>query len=115
MKIVGPVECGALEFAGQDWGDSISSLRVGPTAFVLMYADKEFKGNMMSFGPAQEVSNLEELNFNDEIDPIMVVNSIKVFDELRQEDAGKSAGARPPEKKRNKEVGRRKPRAERNR
>lgn len=115
MRIEGPVECGALEFAGQEWGDSISSLRVGPTAFVLMYADKEFKGNMMSFGPGQEVSNLEELNFDDEIDSIMVVNSIKVFDELRREDAGKPAGARPPEKKRKKEMGRRKPRAERNR
>jgi len=70
---------------------------------------------MMSFGPSHEVSNLEELNFNDEIDSLMLVNSIKVFDELRRDDAEKSAGAYPPEKKRNKEVGRRKPRAERNR
>ena len=115
MRIDGPVECGALEFATADWGDSISSLRVGPTAFVLVYADKEFRGTMMSFGPSQEVSNLEELNFNDEIDSIMLVNSIKVFDELRREDAGKPAGACPPEKKRNKEVGRRRPRAGRNR
>jgi hypothetical protein len=114
IRIEGPVECGALEFAGQDWGDSISSLRVGPTAFVLMYADKEFKGNMMSFGPGQEVSNLEELNFNDEIDSIMLVNSIKVFDELRREDVGKPPGGCPPKKKRNKEGGRRKPRADRN-
>ena len=115
IRIEGPVECGALEFAGLDWGDSISSLRVGPAAFVLVYADKGFKGTMMSFGPGQEVSNLEELNFNDEIDSIMLANSIKVFDELRGEDAGKPAGARPPEKKRNKEMGRRKTRAERNR
>jgi hypothetical protein len=64
MRIEGPVECGALEFASSDWGDTISSLRVGPTAFVLVYADKGFKGTMMSFGPSQEVSNLEKLNFN---------------------------------------------------
>jgi hypothetical protein len=114
LRIEGPVECGALEFAGLNWGDSISSLRVGPTAFVLVYADKGFKGAMMSFGPSQEESNLEDLNFNDEIDSIMLVNSIKVFDGLRAEDASKPAGACPPEKKRNKEV-RRKPRAERNR
>ena len=115
MRIEGPVECAALEFASLDWGDSISSLRVGPTAFVLVYADKGFKGTMMSFGPSQEVSDLEELNFNDEIDSIMLVNSIKVFDELRREDAGKAPGASPPEKKRNKEGGRRKPRTARNR
>jgi hypothetical protein len=115
LRIEGPVECGALEFASLNWGDSISSLRVGPTAFVLVYADKGFKGTMMSFGPSQEVSNLEELNFNDEIDSIMLVNSIKVFDGLRAENAGKPAGACPPEKKPNKETGRRKSRAGRNR
>lgn len=63
---------------------------------------------MMSFGPGQEVSNLEELNFNDEIDSIMLVNSIKVFDGLRDENSGRPAGACPPVKKRNKEAGRRK-------
>lgn len=115
LRIEGPVECQTLEVASLEWGDAISSLRVGPTAFVLVYAEKGFKGAMMSFGPRQEAPNLEELNFNDAIDSIKLVNSIKVFDGLRAEDATTPAGARPPEKKRNKEAGRRKPRTRQNR
>ena len=100
LRIEGPGEYHALEFAGLEWGDSISSLRVGPSSFVLVYADREFKGTMMSFGPGQEVSNLEELDFNDDIDSIRLVNSIKIFDEFRSEDVCEPAGV--PEKKRNK-------------
>jgi Beta/Gamma crystallin len=115
LRIEGPVECQTLEVASLEWGGTISSLRVGPTAFVLVYAEKGFKGAMMSFGLSQEVPNLEELNFNDEIDSIRLVSSIKLFDGLRAEDATDPGGARPPEEKRNKEVGRRKPRTRRNR
>lgn len=51
LRIEGPVEYAMLEFASLKWGDCISSIRVGPSAFVLVYADREFKGTMMSFGP----------------------------------------------------------------
>jgi len=100
LRIEGPVEYPTLEFASLKWGDCISSVRVGPSAFVLVYADKEFKGTMMTFGPGQEVSNLEELNFNDEIDSIRLVNSVKVFDGFRAEDAAKPAGGQTRENKR---------------
>lgn len=110
LRIEGPVECQTLEVASVEWGDAISSLRVGPTAFVLVYAETGFNGAMMSFGPGQEAPDLEDLNFNDEVSSIKLVNSIKVFDGLREEDVTKPAGGGPPERKRNKESGRRKPR-----
>lgn len=113
LRIEGPVECETLEVASLEWGDAISSLRVGPTAFVLVYTEKGFNGAMMSFGPGQEAPNLEELNFNDEVASIKLINSIKVFDGLRTEDVTKPAGASTTEKKRNKETGRRKPRTRR--
>jgi len=73
-------------------------LRIGPNAFVLVYAEKEFKGAMVSFGPGQEVSSLDELDFNDKIDSLRLVNSIKVFDSFRANEENKAALA-PPEKK----------------
>jgi len=84
LRIEGPVECQALRFATLNWGGSISSLRVGPSAFVLVYAEEGFKGAMLSVGPGQEVANLEELSFNDEIDSIRLVNSMKIFEGLRE-------------------------------
>ena len=102
LRIEGPVECQALEFAGLEWSERISSLRVGPSAFVLAYAEKDFKGALMSFGPGQEVGDLKELSFNDDIDSIRLVNSMKVFDGLRVEDAKQSETERSAEKKRNK-------------
>lgn len=85
LRIEGPAECQALESSDLEWGNSISSLRVGPGAFVLVYDEKAFKGRMTSFGPGQEVADLEEHIFNDEIDSIKVVNSLKVFDGSRAE------------------------------
>ena len=109
LRIEGPSEYQALAFAGLEWGDSISSLRVGPSAFVLVYADRGFKGAMMSFGPGQEAPDLDELDFDDEIDSIRLVNSIKVFDGFRSEDAPTPTSE--PERKPNKGRGRRKIRA----
>jgi len=108
LRMEGPCECRTLEFEDLDWRDSISSLRVGPSAFVLMYSEKEFNGDMMSFGPGQDVADLVELRFNDEIDSIKLVNSMKVFDGLRAEDAKKPEAERSPEEKPNKKGRRRK-------
>jgi hypothetical protein len=101
MRIEGPVEHPALDFSGLNWGNTISSLRVGPNAFVLMYADPDFKGGMMSFGPSQEVADLEELGFNDEVDSIRLVNSMKVFDGLREEDTTRQVECSPEGKRSN--------------
>jgi len=106
LRIEGPVERQALESEVLEWGDSISSLRVGPSAFVLVYAEKDFKGAMMSFGPGQEVADLEALSFDDEIDSLRLVDSMKVFEGLRAQDAKKPVGEGSPEKKRNKKAGR---------
>jgi hypothetical protein len=86
LRIDGPVELQVMNFEKLDWGDSISSLRVGPGAFVLVYADEGFTGSMTSFGPSQEVANLDELKFDDEIDSMRLVNSLKVFDALRMDN-----------------------------
>ena len=107
LRMEGPCECPTLEFEDLDWGDSISSLRVGPSAFVLMYSEEEFNGDMMSFGPGEDVADLAELRFNDEIDSMKLVNSMKMFDGLRVEDAKMPEAKQSPEKKRNKKVRRR--------
>ena len=60
----------------------------------------------MSFGPGQEVTDLEALSFDDEIDSLRLVDSMKVFEGLRAQDAKKPVGEGSPEKKRNKKAGR---------
>jgi len=87
LRVEGPVEFQSLDFTGLGWGDSISSLRVGPSAFLLVYTDEDFKGEMLSFGPGEEVTDLDELKFDNEIDSIRLVNSMRVFDESRISDS----------------------------
>ena len=80
LVIEGPGEINDLCSNRMSWCGSIKSLRVGPHAFVLAYGDKEFKGKMISLGPGEEVADLGEIKFGDEIDSIKIVDSIKVFD-----------------------------------
>jgi hypothetical protein len=87
IRIEGPAEHPNLEFGNGDWGDHIGSLRVGPYAFVMAYRDKEFRDEMFSFGPNQEVANLHELNFEDDMDSIKVIDSLKILDYRSQESA----------------------------
>jgi len=87
LHIDGPVEHQTLDFTKLNWSNSISSLRVGPTAFVLVYAEQDFNGPLMSFGPGEDVPDLGQLNFNDQIDSIRLVNSMRVFDGARGADA----------------------------
>lgn len=106
LRIDGPVEFRALHLAGLDWGDSISSLRVGPSAFALVYADEDFKGAMLSFGPGQEVADLDEMEFDNQVDSIRLVNSIKIFDDFRVDDSNKAVSQPLPRKKLSKRRGR---------
>jgi len=92
LRIDGPVEHQTLDFNKFNWCNSINSLRVGPTAFVLVYAEQDFSGAMKSFGPGEAVPDLKQFNFNDEIDSIRLVNSMKVFDGVHVEDASSSSG-----------------------
>jgi hypothetical protein len=110
LRIEGPNEYRALELASLSWGDSISSLRVGPAAFVLVYSEREFKGSMLTFGPNQEVINLDDLDFNDQVDSIRLVNSFKIFDGSRSEAVVNPPGM--PERKRRKSTGRPKTQSE---
>jgi len=76
----GTAEYFSLDFVGACWNDQISSLRVGPEAFVLAYSDKNFKGETISFGPNQEVADLSDLKFDNDIDSIKIIDSMKIFD-----------------------------------
>ncbi len=80
VRIEGPAEYPNLEFSNGDWGDQIGSLRAGPHAFVCAYRDKDFKDEMIAFGPNQEVANLAELNVDDDIDSIKLIDSLKILD-----------------------------------
>lgn len=80
VRIEGPAEYPDLEFSNGDWGDQIGSLRVGPHAFVCTYRDKNFKDEMVTFGPNQEVANLDEMNVDDDIDSLKLIDSLKILD-----------------------------------
>ena len=83
LLIEGPAEYEALNSLARDWSGDICSLRVGPNAFVIAYENDSFKGEMICFGPCQEVADLSELNFDDEIDSMKLINSVKIFEQIR--------------------------------
>jgi hypothetical protein len=85
LRIDGPIECSSLSVGGVNFSSSISSLRVGPMAFVLAYSDEEYRGAMASFGPGEEIPDLTELSFNDRIDSLRLINSLKIFDDARHD------------------------------
>ena len=87
LRIYGPGEFRNLRFKNTHWGDRISSLRVGPHAFVLAYRDRDFKNKMIAFGPNQSIADLNHVKFNNKIDSIQVINSLKILDQLYSEDA----------------------------
>jgi hypothetical protein len=105
LVIEGPGEITDLCSNHMNWCGSIKSIRVGPHAFVLAYCDKEFKGKGISLGPSEEVADLGDIKFDDEIDSIQIVDSIKVFDctsspdlHLPKQVASETAGLEVPGK-----------------
>jgi hypothetical protein len=87
VRIYGPAEYASLDFAGGRWGDDIGSLRVGPGAFVMAYHRRDFKDELITFGPNDEVADLGQFKFDDEIDSMKVIDSLKIFDRLAYNDA----------------------------
>jgi hypothetical protein len=83
LLIEGPAEYEALIAVAEDWGNNIGSLRVGPDAFVLAYEDKGFRGEMIRFGPCQEIADLTDIRFDDEIDSMKIINSVRIFENIR--------------------------------
>lgn len=87
IRIYGPAEYPALDFAGGRWGDDIGSLRVGPNAFVLAYHRRDFRDELITFGPNDEVADLSRFKFDDDIESLKVIDSLKIFDRLSYNSA----------------------------
>jgi len=95
VRIEGPAEYPRLQFERGDWGDSIGSLRVGPNAFVIAYRDENFGGGReVTFGPCDEIADLAGLRFEDEIDSMRVIDSLRIFERVEYNEgrAGADAG-----------------------
>lgn len=108
VRIYGPAEYPALRFVQGDWGDEIGSLRVGPNAFVLAYRDRDFKDRMVTFGPNDEVADLGGLKFDDDIESVKVIDSLKIFDRVGYNSAvAQAPGAGVARQGRGKGKGRR--------
>lgn len=82
LRLYGPADFPRLLFEQGDWGDQIGSLRVGPRAFVLAYRDRDFKDKKITLGPNDEIADLSELKFDDDIDSVQLIDSLKIFDRL---------------------------------
>lgn len=72
LIIEGPGEIPNLCANHLTWCSRISSLRVGPRAFVLAYGGRNFKGDVIRLGPGEEVSDLSNVKFDHEIDSIRI-------------------------------------------
>lgn len=81
-RIYGPAEHAALDFAEGNWGDDIGSLRVGPNAFVMAYHRRDFQDDPVTFGPDDEVADLSQFKFDDDIESLKVIDSLKIFNHL---------------------------------
>jgi len=93
LRLRGPAEYANLRFAQGDWGDQIGSLRVGPRAFVLAYRGPDFQDKQVTFGPNDEVADLRAWRFDDDIDSVQVIDSLKIFDRLLGRDSFAGAPA----------------------
>jgi hypothetical protein len=105
LRLHGPAEFAHMSFAQGNWSDQIGSLRVGPCAFVLAYRDCDFQDREVAFGPNDEVADLSELKFDDEIDSVRVIDSLKIFDHVTGRvpfaaEPEEPARAKPKRKKR---------------
>ena len=87
IRIYGPAEYASLDLAQGDWGDDIGSLRVGPNAFVLAYHRRDFRDEPVTFGPNDEVADLSHFKFDDDIESLKVIDSLKIFDRLAYNSA----------------------------
>jgi hypothetical protein len=82
LRIRGPAEYPTLGFAQGDWGDDIGSLRVGPNAFVMAFRSRDFQGQLVTFGPNDEVADLGQFKLDDDIESVRVIDSLKIFDRV---------------------------------
>ena len=97
LRIQGPGEYPKLEFEQGDWGDDIGSLRVGPGAFVIAYRRCDFQDEPVTFGPNDEVADLSQFKFDDDIESMKVIDSLKIFNHLAYNSALAPEVAEAPE------------------
>lgn len=93
LLIEGPAEYETLSSGDKEWADDICSLRVGPNAFVIAFESASFTGEMICFGPCQEIADLTAFAFDDEIESLKLINSVKIFEYTRhasRQEASKS-------------------------
>jgi hypothetical protein len=106
VRIQGPSEYPTLTFAQGNWGDRIGSLRVGPNAFVIAYSDPNFGERQVTFGPCDEVADLGDLKFDDDIDSMRVIDSLRIFDRVEYNEERAGANWSDDSRKKNKGRGR---------
>jgi hypothetical protein len=85
LRIDGPIQYNTLTAHSGSWGNDISSLKVGPEAFVEIFADENFQGKMICFGPGEAVPDLAEYAFDDDAESIKVISSIRLLERARQD------------------------------
>jgi hypothetical protein len=82
LRIHGPAQYPSLDLTEGRWGDDIGSLRVGPNAFVLAYHRRDYQDEPVTFGPNDEVTDLSQFKFDDDIESLKLIDSLKIFDRL---------------------------------
>jgi len=82
VRIYGPAEYPSLDFGQGNWRDDIGSLRVGPNAFVMAYHRRDFRDELITFGPNDEVADLSQFKLDDDIESMKVIDSLKIFNRL---------------------------------
>jgi hypothetical protein len=54
----------------------------GPNAFVMAFRHREFRDKLITFGPNDEVADLSQFKFDDDIESMKVIDSFKIFDRV---------------------------------
>lgn len=93
LRIRGPAEYPTLALGGGSWGDDIGSLRVGPNAFVMAFRRRDFQDELVTFGPNDEVADLSQFKFEDDIESVRVIDSLKIFERVEYNAAHGHAAA----------------------
>jgi hypothetical protein len=87
-RLYGPASHPSLHLPEGDWGDDIGSLRVGPHAFVMVFRGENYADEMLALGPNDEAPDLRALRFENEIDSLRLINSLKIFERLYEAGVG---------------------------
>lgn len=61
-----------------DWKDEISSLKVGPHTWVVLFEEERYGGDSVALGPNVMVKDIAELNLDK-------INSVKIFNVIPEE------------------------------